>query len=75
MKDNRIKEFSILHKFKSLKKINLENNLIDKIDDLNQFTEPITILLSNNKIDLNNERNKILINEIKKKLKLILNYS
>ena len=78
LKDNRIKEFSILTKFKALKRINLENNLIDKIEYLIQFIEEVKIekiLLSNNKIDLTNEKNKRLIHEIKKKIHLDLNYS
>ena len=61
----------------NLKIINLENNLIDSFDNVLQIIEKVKLeklLLSNNKIEMN-EENRLLIEEINKKITFNLDYS
>ena len=75
LKDNNIKDYNLIGKLENIKKINLDNNLIDNLEDLKQIkTKKLSISLSNNKIDLKNERTKLLIEELKNIIELNLKY-
>ena len=76
LKDNDLKDFNELIKFEKLEIINLENNLIESLAKFEPFLKKkklIKVYISENKIDVKN--NKILIDQIKKQIDLILNYS
>ena len=65
-----IKEFGELKKYKTLKKIGLRENLIKNIDNLEQFFKKLPSLIEidieRNDIDMNDEKNKKIIDSIHK---------
>ena len=78
LKDNDLEDYDSLIKFEKLKIINLENNIIKSLENIRKFIEKgklNKINISNNKIDLNNNDNKKLIDEFQSKIELQLNYS
>ena len=72
--NNCLSEYDLIGNFKTLKKIHLENNQIRNIDNLIEFIKQFENLeefnLSKNKIDLNDSKNKNIIENIKKIEKL-----
>ena len=83
LRNNLIQDYKPLESLKSkIKLINLRGNLISNISDLDKFLEQFEVLdelvLSDNKIDLNNSKNSEVIDRIikaKKKKKFILKYN
>ena len=76
LKDNDLKDFEELLKFKKLEIFNLENNLIKSLEKIEPFLKMgklKKVYISENKIEL--KKNKKLIGRIKKQIDLILNYS
>ena len=73
---NKLKEFDSLNKFKKLKKINLKDNYISKIDNIEIFVNSLKELkefnLINNKDLEINESNKEIIKNVKKKINLLI---
>ena len=71
-----LKEFESLNKFKKLKKINLKDNYISKIDNIEIFVNSLKELkefnLINNKDLEINESNKEIIKNVKKKINLLI---
>ena len=67
-----ISDYFPLIKYKTLEKIMIRNNCIEKIDKLIEFIKSLKNLkildISGNYIDLNNNENEIIINEAKAKL-------
>lgn len=76
LNDNDLTNFTPLIKFENIDTINLDNNKIDSLESLTLFLEKTKLkkfLISNNKID--SQKEKAIIDEIKKKIELKLNYS
>ena len=67
-----ISDYFPLIKYKTLEKIMIRNNCIEKIDKLIEFIKSLKNLkildISGNYIDLNNNENEIIINEARTKL-------
>ena len=70
MSNNYLKEFNELIKLRKLKSVNLQSNQINNINNLNEFLKEFPniekIILSENKIDLNDIENDDIIEEAKK---------
>ena len=70
LSNNYLKEFNELIKLRKLKSVNLQSNQINNINNLNEFLKEFPniekIILSENKIDLNDIENDDIIEEAKK---------
>ena len=77
--NNYINEFMPLIKFKKLKYIDLENNIIDNIDNLTSFLNEVTFLekmnLKGNRIELKKKKIEELLKDLRSEIKaqLIIN--
>ena len=73
---NKLKEFESLNKFKRLKKINLKDKYISRIDNIEIYVNSLKELkefnLINNKDLEINESNKEIIKNVKKKIILLI---
>ena len=75
LKNNKLKKFSMLKKYRYLEDLSLKNNLIDDIANLDTFLSNFRYLkkfnIENNLIKYNDPENIKIINDVEKKYKNI----
>ena len=75
LKNNKLKKFSMLKKYRYLEDLSLKNNLIDDIANLDTFLSNFRYLkkfnIENNLINYNDPKNIKIINDVEKKYKNI----